>query len=132
MGSLAVNLAQDIEQERRDVEVECLVIQEELGEQAKELTVQLVVLAVELIDGERAFPVDLLALRLSLGAVVHMKAEKRPHSGYPRSKAKSGFTLTYRYVFSRRMYFKQYSQIQSFDCLPYSFGKGLKYQVSIS
>lgn len=30
------------------------------------------------------------------------------------------------------MYFKQYSQIQSFDCLPYSSGYGLKYQVSIS
>jgi hypothetical protein len=54
---LLVHLAKDVEDERLHVEVERLVVQEQLGEQAEVLTVQLVVQPVHLVDRQASLPV---------------------------------------------------------------------------
>lgn len=48
MAAILVHLCQDVEQKRLNVEVECLVVQEELGHQAEVLAVDLVVTAIHL------------------------------------------------------------------------------------
>mmetsp|Transcript_26858 Transcript_26858/g.46853 ORF Transcript_26858/g.46853 Transcript_26858/m.46853 type:complete len:210 (-) Transcript_26858:65-694(-) len=61
---LVVHLAQHVEQERVHVVVERLVVQEELGEQAQVLAVELVGLAVHLPQGEVLVAVDLAPRRV--------------------------------------------------------------------
>ena len=43
MGALLVDLAENVEEERDDVEVERLVVEEQLGQEAEVLAVELVV-----------------------------------------------------------------------------------------
>ena len=72
---LLVNLAEDVEEEGVDVEVEGLVVEEQLGQKAEVLAVQLVVAAVNLEDGDRTLPVDLLARGLSADALARVVPE---------------------------------------------------------
>ena len=46
--ALLVDLAEDVEEERDDVEVERLVVEEQLGQEAQVLAIQLVVLPIHL------------------------------------------------------------------------------------
>lgn len=69
---LAIHLAEDVEEKGIHVEVEGLVIQEELGQEAETLAIQLVVLPIDLPDGEGPLPVDLLPGRLAGRALTQM------------------------------------------------------------
>ena len=51
MTSLGVGLSHDIEEERLNVEVECLVVEEQLGQKAQVLTELLVLIAIHLEEG---------------------------------------------------------------------------------
>ena len=61
------HLADDVEEEWLDVIVERLVVEEELREEAEVLTVDALILGVDLKDGDRVLlvllPVDLVAWR---------------------------------------------------------------------
>ena len=61
---------ENVEEKGFDVEVERFVVEKELGEQTETLAVQLVVRAVDFIDGEVALAVDFGTGRLASGAVV--------------------------------------------------------------
>ena len=58
MTALIVVLSEDVEEERLDVVVESLVVQEELDEQTEVLAVDLVRVAVHLEDAEVVLPVE--------------------------------------------------------------------------
>ena len=74
VGAVRVGLGEDVEEERLDVVAQRLVVEEELGEEAQVLAVDLVLAAVDLEHGHAAAPVDLLAGRAvhdALGPVTH-------------------------------------------------------------
>lgn len=78
VGALLVDLAQDVEEERVDVEVERFVVEKELGHEAQVLTIELVLVAVHLEDGQGALAVDFFARRLpddALARVVSATSE---------------------------------------------------------
>ena len=81
MRALSIDLAQNVKEERIHIEVEGLVVQKQFGHETKILTVQFVFLAVDLVDGERALAVDLLAGWLSTRALtqVHPVGLLQPH-----------------------------------------------------
>jgi hypothetical protein len=66
VAALVVPLGHHIEEERVDVVVERLVVEEELGEQAEVLAKGARARAVDLEDGDVAAPVDLVARRVHL------------------------------------------------------------------
>ena len=53
------------------------MVEEQLGQEAEVLAVELVVAAVHLEDGERALAVDLLARRLATHALASVVSEKK-------------------------------------------------------
>src|SRR5690348_4023720 len=65
VATAVVTLAQDVEQERFHIIVQCLVIQEQLGQQAEVLTVNLVLLSVHFEDRDRIQPVNLVSWRMA-------------------------------------------------------------------
>ena len=69
MSSKLVNFAKDVKQERIDVEVQRLVVEKELGDQAQVLCVDLVLLAVDLVDRKRPLAVNLFTRRLPQNTV---------------------------------------------------------------
>ena len=79
-----VDFADDVKEKGLDVVVERLVVKEELGEQAEVLTVDALVLGVDLEDGDRAVPVDLVAGRvegLAFGLQVAVELLGPPKKG---------------------------------------------------
>ena len=70
-------LRQNVEQKRLHVVVERLVIEEELGEEAEVLTVDLVVLSVDLEETEPLLAVDLASGRMPPHALLQMPVEHR-------------------------------------------------------
>ena len=58
MRPLLVDLAQDVEEEGVDVEVERLVVEKQLGHETQVLAVELVLAAINLEHGQRALPVE--------------------------------------------------------------------------
>ena len=63
--NLRVNFAENVKEEWLHVKVECLVVQEQLGEEAEVLAVKLVHFPVGFPDGESPFAVDFLARGLA-------------------------------------------------------------------
>ena len=61
MAALRVALRHDVEEEGLHVEVQCLVVEEELGHEAQALAVHLVQLSIHLEGGDLALAVDLVA-----------------------------------------------------------------------
>lgn len=64
VGSLPIHFSQDVEHERLHIEVQGFVIQEELGQEAEVLAVNLVVSPVHFIHRDVVLPIDLLSRRL--------------------------------------------------------------------
>lgn len=77
MAALAVVFGEDVEEERFDVIVERLVVQEQLGQQAEVLAVDLVGVAVHLEDGDVAAAVDLGGRRVAPHALVLVPQQHR-------------------------------------------------------
>jgi len=61
VAATCVTLGHDVKEERFYIVIESLVIEEELGEKAEVLTVDLVFLAVDFEHGQRPIAVDLIA-----------------------------------------------------------------------
>lgn len=72
MTSVRVCNRHDVEQERINVKVERLVIEEEFGEQAEKLAVIFVSLSVNLPNAEFAFSINFIARRMSPDALCRM------------------------------------------------------------
>lgn len=68
MRAVFIDLAENVEEKRLDVEVERLVVEEQLGEETEILTVDFVLPAVDFPDAESALAVDLFSKRLSVRA----------------------------------------------------------------
>ena len=75
MSTFLIDLGHDVKVERIDVVVQSLVIEEELGQEAKILAVDTVVLAVNLKDTERSLAVDLPSRWTTVGTVPPVAAE---------------------------------------------------------
>lgn len=78
MATFAVVLGEHVEEERLDVVVERLMIEEQLGEEAEVLAIDLVGVAVHLEDGDVATPVDLGGGRVSPQTLVQVSQQHRP------------------------------------------------------
>ena len=64
MAATAVRLGHHIEEKWLNVEIECLVLQEQLGHQAEVLAVDLVFFSVHFEHGELVFAVDFVSRRV--------------------------------------------------------------------
>ena len=73
--TLLIDLGHDVEVEGIDVVVQSLVIEEELGQEAKILAVHTVVLAINLEDAEGTLAVDFPPRRTAMRAVPPVAAE---------------------------------------------------------
>ena len=67
--NLRVNFAENVKEEWLHVKVECLVVQEQLGQEAEVLAVQFVHFSICFPNGECAFTVNLFAWRLTATAL---------------------------------------------------------------
>lgn len=65
MEAARVHLGHDVKEERVRVVVECLVVEEEFGQQAQVLCVRLVLAAVDLEEADGLLAVDFVARRVA-------------------------------------------------------------------
>lgn len=72
MTAFLIHLGQHVEEKWLHIKVESLVIEEEFGQEAKVLTVDLVIVAVDLKDGDGSLAIDLLPRRLVAQALTNM------------------------------------------------------------
>ena len=86
MGALLVDLAQYVEEERDDVEVERLVVEEQLGEEAQVLRVRLVLAAVDLEERDLVLSVDLVARRVPQPALGQVPGQTLPAPHVPQAE----------------------------------------------
>jgi hypothetical protein len=123
MAPAIVHLGQHVEEERLDVVVQRLVVEEQLRQQTEVLAVDLVLAAVHLEDGDGSVAVDLVARRmphlaLALGwdgtgythAHTHQRAVAEPGKS---GSASSDLRLTRWRLVTKAdfMYFRQYSHM---------------------
>lgn len=77
MGSLLVDLAENVEKERLYIEVQCLVVEKQFGQEAEVLAIELVVATVSLKDGEGPFSVNLFTRWLTCETLTGVVSESR-------------------------------------------------------
>lgn len=84
MSTFIVPFSQHVEEEGLHIKVQCLVLQEELGHEAQVLAVHLVLLPVNLKEGQTFMSVDLIAWRVTPRADFLRRREENEEDEYTK------------------------------------------------